>query len=104
MTKQELWNSMREMLGDDPELLDEIGNEYILEAEKRLRDGVCALESSDYLELRRAAHTLKGCSANVGAETLRQLSYEWQVAAEEQDSEKCRSLQSKIADELAGIR
>ena len=88
MTKAEILDGMKEMLGDDEDLLNDIYQEYLTEAKKIFSEARVALAAKDTMEMRRAAHTLKGCSANIGAEAIRALSYDWQLAAQNAEFEK----------------
>ncbi len=57
--------------GDNGEFLREIVGIYIEDTPKRLADLRAALASGDVTSFTRAAHTIKGSSANVGAQVLK---------------------------------
>lgn len=95
---EEIRLGMIKMLGDDPDLLKEIYADYVGEAQKALVASADCLAKHDLKALRAVAHTLKGCSANVGAEKLRQVSFDWQLAAEAGDEEKCKSCREQVAE------
>jgi HPt (histidine-containing phosphotransfer) domain-containing protein len=59
--------------GDDGEFLREIVSIYIEDTPKRIADLKSCLASGDVKTFTRAAHTIKGSSANVGAQILRSL-------------------------------
>ncbi|OQA87437.1 MAG: Hpt domain protein [Lentisphaerae bacterium ADurb.Bin242] len=48
-----------------------------------------ALNEKNAVELRYAAHALKGCSANIGAEDIRRASYDIEMAAKNENLELC---------------
>ena len=57
--------------GDNGEFLREIVGIYIEDTPKRLADLRTSLASGDASSFTRAAHTIKGSSANVGAQVLK---------------------------------
>jgi histidine phosphotransfer protein HptB len=59
--------------GDGGEFLKEIVNIYIEDTPNRLAELRKSLAAGDVATFARAAHTIKGSSANVGATTLRAL-------------------------------
>jgi histidine phosphotransfer protein HptB len=65
-------SSLRELNpGDNGEFLREIVSIYIEDTPKRLADLKACLASGDVTTFTRAAHTIKGSSANVGAQVLK---------------------------------
>ncbi len=48
-----------------------------------------ALKEKNAVELRYAAHALKGCSANIGAEDIRRASYDIEMAAKNVNLDLC---------------
>lgn len=57
--------------GDHGEFLREIVSIYVEDTPKRIADLKACLASGDAVTFTRAAHTIKGSSANVGAQVLR---------------------------------
>ena len=57
--------------GDNGEFLREIIGIYIEDTPKRIADLKACLASGDTQAFTRAAHTIKGSSANVGAQALK---------------------------------
>ena len=93
----EIRQGMIAMLGDDPALLDEIYGDFVAEVHKALDASAIGLGKGDFASLRTVAHTLKGCAANIGAEQIRQLAFDWQRAAEAQDAAACRASRAALA-------
>jgi HPt (histidine-containing phosphotransfer) domain-containing protein len=56
--------------GDNGEFLREIVAIYVEDTPKRIADLKSCLASGDVVTFTRAAHTIKGSSANVGAQVL----------------------------------
>jgi histidine phosphotransfer protein HptB len=57
--------------GDNGDFLREIVGIYIEDTPKRIADMKACLASGDVASFTRAAHTIKGSSANVGAQVLK---------------------------------
>ena len=63
--------TLRELGGaEDPGLVSELIDLYLLDAPERIREIQDALEREDFDLLERASHTLKSASANIGAAQL----------------------------------
>jgi HPt (histidine-containing phosphotransfer) domain-containing protein len=68
--------TLLEMVGDDPEFVDELADAYLADVptqEAALRD---ALSRSSAADLVRPAHTLKGASLNLGGRQVAELARE----------------------------
>ena len=103
MTKKEIFEAMAVNLGDDMDLLNEIFQDYLGTANSILNESEGLLTAGDCEALRRSAHTLKGCSANVGAEDIRAAAYEWELAAKAADLQKLREFHGKLKDMVAAL-
>ena len=103
MSKEEIWAGMTAILGDDPELLNDIYQDYLVAAENVFREAQTAELAGDFNEMRRAAHTLKGCSANVGAEVLRAQALAWEMAARNADINAYRELGAELRKAFAAL-
>ncbi|HZZ20693.1 MAG TPA: Hpt domain-containing protein [Opitutaceae bacterium] len=67
-------NNLKELNpGDGGEFLKEIVNIYLEDTPKRIVDLKTYLASGDVKSFTRAAHTIKGSSANVGAQILKSI-------------------------------
>jgi PAS domain S-box-containing protein len=74
---------LTEIAGDDTEFAAELISAYILGGEEALREMLDAANVSDHLALSRAAHKLKGASANLHLESLAALSLDIETRARE---------------------
>jgi HPt (histidine-containing phosphotransfer) domain-containing protein len=72
---------LRESVGDDPEFLGELVNEFLQDAPTQLESLRGAATSGDATAAGRAAHTLKGNSRTFGATALASLCQEAEAAA-----------------------
>jgi two-component system, sensor histidine kinase and response regulator len=64
--------ALREWVGDDLELLDEVAGDFVAQLPVWLSGLTEALRAGDGEALRRAAHSLKGAVGNFGAPTVRE--------------------------------
>ena len=70
-----------ERLDNDRELLEEIIILYIEDTTQQLLNLKKLIENKNEAEIARFAHTLKGSSSNIGAEFMRRVAYEMEIAA-----------------------
>lgn len=70
---------------DDPNLLAELIEMYLVDAPARLRDVEAGLASGDIKLVERASHTLKSSSANIGAMALSALAKRIEELARKSD-------------------
>lgn len=93
-----------ENLGIDDEATFEILYESFRDT---VKENLEKLEKSerekDAPSLRSAAHALKGCAANVGAEEIRQASYEIEMAAKNGELAPCAALIDRIKISYAAL-
>ena len=73
---------LRESVGDDPEFLAELVDEFVADTPGQLESLRAAASAGDATSARRAAHTLKGNSRTFGAGDLASLCHEAEAAAE----------------------
>ena len=73
--------ALRESVGDDPEFLGELVDEFLQDAPTQLESLREAASSGDATTARRAAHTLKGNSLTFGARKLASLCQDAETAA-----------------------
>jgi HPt (histidine-containing phosphotransfer) domain-containing protein len=65
----EMLEELKEIMEEEFPSLLEI---FLMESERQYFEAKQAWETQDYDVLRRAAHSLKGCCSNIGAEQLQQ--------------------------------
>lgn len=74
--------TLRELGGtEDPGLVSELIDLYLLDAPERIREIQDALARDDFDLLERASHTLKSASANIGASQLSEFCAELECMA-----------------------
>jgi CheY-like chemotaxis protein len=83
---------LNEITDGDPEFAFELASTFVSSGEQVLSEIQIALESFDRNALSRAAHKLKGASANIHAETLRELAYALETQAGSVDQPRLKEL------------
>jgi HPt (histidine-containing phosphotransfer) domain-containing protein len=95
-------DSLRAMVGDDPEALGEVVQAFVDDSPtsvRALREGIAA---SDSELVRRAAHTLKGNAATFGALELADACRELEHLARDGGLDGAEALAGRIEVALAG--
>ena len=92
------------LLGGDTESVAEVVLEFRGDVPKQVAALREALAAGDASVVRRHAHTLKGASANVGAEALRAAAYEIEKAAAADDLAAAGDLAGDLETELQRLR
>ena len=95
---------LRELDGGDGTLLPAVADEYQADADAQLETMRAAVGAGDAATLQRAAHTLKGASANLGATAVAELSRRLEGQARDGDVGGAPPLLDAIAAELARVR
>jgi len=91
-------------LGGDENLAGELIETYLEDAPRQITALRESLEKGDSAECRRLAHTIKGASANVSAQALREVAYEAEKAAADGKLERVRALLPKIESEFETVK
>jgi CheY-like chemotaxis protein/HPt (histidine-containing phosphotransfer) domain-containing protein len=91
------------LLAGDHAAAAEIVAEFLADAPRQVEALHEALAGADVSLARRQAHTLKGASANVGAEALRAVAARMDRAARAGDLVAARSLEQAVDNELARL-
>ena len=92
------------LLDGDREAVGEIVAEYAGDAPRQVAALREAVEAGDAEAVRRHAHTLKGASANVGAEALRAAAYEVEKAGAAGDLDAALDLTGRVEEELERLQ
>jgi HPt (histidine-containing phosphotransfer) domain-containing protein len=88
---------------DQPNVVAELLTLYIEHAPPKLQAIHEALERADFAALKRAAHSLKGSSANVGARGMHQVCERLEHDASPDRLAEARSLYAQLVDEYAVV-
>lgn len=87
-----------EGVGNEPDVINEIVDVYIEDVPSQIQAIKECIKQKDTDLLKRLAHTLKGASANIGANTLLSLSLQMEAASELEDWAKSAELILEIRD------
>ena len=92
---------LHEITDGDPEFTHELAATFVASGEQVLSEIHHALETLDRPALGRAAHKLKGASANIHAEPLRELAYAVETHATDLDQQRLRELVNDLRKAFA---
>jgi CheY-like chemotaxis protein len=93
-------SKLNELTDGDPEFTRELVETFIASSEQVLSEARAALAALDRTNLSRIAHKLKGASANIHAEPLRNLSHTLEQQASSLDQPRLNELVAQLATEL----
>ncbi len=92
--------TLSDRFGGDEELMAMVIDSFLSEAPELMTALSRAVQDSDMEEMRVKAHALKGTAANVNAERLRNVSFELENAARQEDTSLFKPLFEKVEKEL----
>jgi HPt (histidine-containing phosphotransfer) domain-containing protein len=98
-------NNLKELNpGDGGEFLKEIVTIYLEDTPKRIVDLKAFLASGDVQSFTRAAHTIKGSSANVGAQILKGLGERMELISRTEGINKAAPMIGEVEAEFAKVQ
>lgn len=89
-----------EQMGGDEELLKEVLQIFINDVPKKLFELHDAFDKQDRELIRRAAHSIKGASANIAADCVRAVAFKLEKMADEADPDDIRQLLEALEHEI----
>ncbi len=95
---QETMDMLQEYAKGNPELVTDIIDSFVPEAEELIYKIQNAIQSRNPELLRSSAHSLSGISGSIGASRLRALASDSENAVKEAEHEKAISLATQIPD------
>ena len=100
--KEQIFAYIKENLGiDDTETGNELIEEYCSTVKEYLTKIPKCLEESDVDGLYRAAHSLKGCSGNVGHQAIHELCLKLETAARNKDFAVAAEIHAQLQQIIA---
>ncbi|MGH8150910.1 MAG: Hpt domain-containing protein [Steroidobacteraceae bacterium] len=91
--------AFRELIGGDPDFARDIAQTFLHTSEEILAQLARSAERGDRKSLARAAHSLKGASANVHAQPLRELCADLESRSESATDRELPELVARVAAE-----
>jgi signal transduction histidine kinase/DNA-binding response OmpR family regulator len=91
---------LNELTDGDPEFTQELTATFIASGEQVMAEIQAALEAFDRTALSRAAHKLKGASANIHANRLRDVSFELESRVAQMDQGQVKALLATLQEEF----
>ncbi len=95
---------LAEAADGDAEFIENVLLEYLEDATKHVEELRAALDAGDPESIRRAAHSVKGASANVGAIRVEQVAEELERKGREGDMSETDELIAELTIELSRVR
>jgi PAS domain S-box-containing protein len=89
---------LNEITDGDPEFAYELASTFVSSGEQVFEELQAALDSIDRNALSRAAHKLKGASANIHADSLRDLAYALEAQAAQVDQPRLKELVRELRE------
>jgi HPt (histidine-containing phosphotransfer) domain-containing protein len=93
-------NDALERCGGDKEFLVEMLSEFLDFSKTQLENIVHAIETQDAQILAREAHSIKGASANLGAEAISKVALELELCGKAQHLDNAKNLLDQLTDQI----
>jgi len=90
----------RRRVGSDEELIKEIFQIYIEDVDTYLSRIITAFDNEDFKDLKSTAHGLKGMSANISANVVRDAAYRLEKLAEDKASNEVGTLIEELKNNI----
>jgi|CXWL01.1.fsa_nt_gi HPt (histidine-containing phosphotransfer) domain-containing protein len=97
------WNHARDAVGGSTDLLREIIEIFFDEYPKLIAGIQSSIESGRLVELRRFAHTLKGCLRYFGETQAGQLSLELEIMGRDGQTERATHVVGQLQTEMESV-
>ncbi len=97
-------SALLKRLGGDEQFCDELVKEFMEDVSVRLAQLKQALDDNDAAVVKHQAHTLKGASANIGAQALRDVAMEIETAGREGNFDLLGPIFRRLEDEFENLR
>lgn len=88
----------------DSELLREIIHIFFEDTPYKMEKLHQAIENNDATSVEMQAHSLKGSAGNIGANVIKEVALQMELAGKEKDLENARSLYKKLVDEFEKVK
>ena len=97
-------SALLERLGGDEEFLKEVIAMYVEDSQELVNSLTTALQTHDAKRIKDSAHALKGASASVTANALKETAFEVELAGKEERLDDARLLIKKLEEEYGTLR
>jgi len=99
-------NTMLELVGDDPELIQQFQIDFLKQAQESLPQLVALFQQQEFNQIKELAHFLKTSAKAIGAEVVANLLQKLEYSALEHDIKECKQfiVQTNVAvKQLHGV-
>jgi len=95
---------LRDATGGDRDLMQELAELYVSDADLQLRALGDALRNNEMDRIKRIGHTLAGASASIGATAATEMFRGLEEAAKAGDTDRIRELNERLALEFVRVK
>lgn len=103
-TLKKISDYLRKEFELDDEDIQEMFQEYFSNMDSLIERAQTQISDSSWEELKRTAHSIKGASANIGAETISAAGKMIEDKALNENAEECKSLLGRIEGGVASLK
>lgn len=96
--KTQILNYLSQSFGIEGEDALELYNSFIATLAENMGKFDTLMDSANFEELTRTAHTVKGCAMNSGHEEMAEIARQMEMAAKNKDCTTCKHLSVKLKD------
>jgi len=102
--KTEIINHLKDAFGLEDADVKDIYDSYVSAFEKELSQMPSLLESGNFAELKRSAHTVKGCALNCGDSKTAEIAIKFQELAQAQDAPACQEKINQLKTQFEELK
>jgi CheY-like chemotaxis protein/HPt (histidine-containing phosphotransfer) domain-containing protein len=84
-------------------IIETIGQDFLDDSPRQLKEIESAIETADYAILKRTAHTLRGLAGNFNASRIEQLTRDLELPEMENDKRKARTVYLELQAEMLAL-
>ena len=103
-TIEKIYGYLKKEFELDDDDIAEVLNEFLSHTQSLIKKVSAEIESENWNELKKTAHSIKGASANLGADFISSCGKELESAALSSDKEKASSLISDISKSFETLK
>lgn len=96
--------STLERIGDDEELLVEILQAFLMDTPTKIQDLKDAVDSGEFSQIMKKAHTLKGSCAAIGATGCRNLALQIEMDSRQEESTRLDDLLIELDVSMSNVK
>jgi len=91
-------------IGNDESFLKELLELYLMDFEAKKEALKAAIEGMDFISIQEIGHSLKGSSANLSLNFLKNASYEMEVAGKDRDIDRAKKALEELLQQFQSLK